>query len=238
MKQRYCPIIELERTGLPKFQVAAELKLTLIPAIDDDGNKVKPSIIEANIIGISTDDVSKVVYDGVIGELGELLITHNDSNVENVVYLTTNDELIIKPSDDDAEMYSRSKEDNQTELGQYLIYGDDFNAVIHATVVDANDNPVPDAWVQIKRVFNEVYANKTDENGYVFLRGKDKQRYQVIIAKSGYNQIEINNWKFVEGEDVRFIYPLVPKDMLNGMLTDTDENMYVDTYNGGHADGE
>ena len=112
-KTVFCPTIELERTGMPSNGVPSPVKMTLLPAIDDYGNKVKPTIIEANIIGISTTDVSAVVYDGVVGNLGDLLVSHHDSAADAVT-VNNNGEFIIAPKDDDANLYNLDEE--------YLVY--------------------------------------------------------------------------------------------------------------------
>lgn len=124
IKTRYCPTVELERTGVPRYGQSTALKMTLLPAIDENGNKARPTIIEANIIGISTDDTDRVVYDGVQGNLGDLMVTNNDSAGVNVVSINEKGELILAPLDDDVDLYSRSREDGQTEYGQYLMYVD------------------------------------------------------------------------------------------------------------------
>lgn len=237
IKTRYCPTVELERTGVPRFMAPTNLKMTLLPAIDAYGDKARPTIIEANIIGISTDDTDKVVYDGVVGGLGDLMITHNDSAGDNAVSINERGELIIAPLDDDASLYSRSREDSMTERGQYLLYGDSFPGIAYATVVDGNNNVISDVWIQIKKVFNDVYVTHTDSDGFAFVRGKNNERYQVILAKDGYNQLAIEDWKFVEGNTFRFTYPLVANTIWDGMNADTDYHMYVNVHDGGNAYG-
>lgn len=212
IKTRYCPTVELERTGVPRYGQPTALKMTLLPAIDRNGNKATPTIIEANIIGISTDDTDRVVYDGVQGSLGDLMVTHNDSDVVNVVGINKRGELILAPLDDDVDLYSRSREDGQTELGQYLMYNDPFSTIGYATVVDSDNQPISDVWIQMKNVlndiYNDVYVTHTDSDGFTYVRGINGNRYQVVLAKQGYNQLIIENWKFVEGAEVKFIYPL------------------------------
>lgn len=235
VKIRFCPTVELERTGAQRYGQSTILKMTLIPAIDENGDKAKPTIIEANIIGISTDDLDRVVYDGVQGIIGDLMVTHNDSNVINVVNINEKGELIVSTADDDPDLYSRSREDNKTEHGKYLVYNDPFSSIGYATVVDSNNQPISDAWIQIRKAINEVFATNTDSDGFTYVRGKDGERYQVVIAKSGYNQLIIENWKFVDGGEVKFIYPLIEKNIWDGMYSDTDSNMYVDIHDGGNA---
>lgn len=235
IKTRYCPTVELERTGVPRYGQPTALKMTLLPAIDENGNKARPTIIEANIIGISTDDTDRVVYDGIQGGLGDLMVTHNDSAGVNVVSINERGELILAPLDDDIDLYSRSREDGQTEHGQYLMYNDPFSAISYATVVDSNNQPISDVWIQMKKVFNDVYVTHTDSDGFTYIRGKDGERYQVVLAKQGYNQLIIENWKFVEGAEVKFIYPLIEKTIWDGMYSDTDAHMYVDVHDGGNA---
>lgn len=123
-KTRFCPTIELERMRVPIYNQLNQLKMTLIPAIDEYGDKAKPTIVEANIIGVSTDDTDKVVYDGVQGDLGCLMITNNDSSGTNSTNIDKNGELIISLLDDNVDLYSRSKENAQGEYGQYLMYND------------------------------------------------------------------------------------------------------------------
>lgn len=233
VKTRYCPTVELERTGVPRYGQPTALKMTLFPAIDENGNKALPTIIEANIIGISTDDTDRVVYDGVQGSLGDLMVTHNDSAGANVVNINERGELILAPLDDDVDLYSRSREDSQTECGQYLIYT--FSDIGYATVVDSNNQPISDVWIQMKRVLDDVYVSHTDSDGFTYVRGRDGERYQVVLAKQGYNQLIIENWKFVGGAEVKFIYPLTEKTVWDGMYSDTDAHMYVDVHNGGYA---
>lgn len=122
IKTRYCPTVELERTGVPRYGQSTALKMTLLPAIDENGDKARPTIIEANIIGVSTDDTDRVIYDGVQGSLGDLMVTYNDSAGMNVVSINERGELILAPLDDDVDLYSRSREDEQTAHGQYLMY--------------------------------------------------------------------------------------------------------------------
>lgn len=119
-KTVFCPTIELERTGMPSRGEETALRLTLTPSIDDYGEKLKPTIIEANIIGISTPDDSVVVYDGVIGKQGDLLVTHHDSNVDAVM-MNNIGELIIATVDDDPDLYSRKYNHD----GVSLVYNDD-----------------------------------------------------------------------------------------------------------------
>lgn len=121
-KTRFCPTLELERTGVPTRGSSTSLKLTLVPAIDGIGNKAKPTIIESDIIGISTSDTERVVYNGITGALGELMIFHNDSSGNSVVSINRKGELIIATKDDDPLLYSRSQESHSGGLGQDLIY--------------------------------------------------------------------------------------------------------------------
>lgn len=122
-KTVFCPTIELERTGMPSRGVETALRLTLTPSIDDYGEKLRPTVIEANIIGISTPNDGIVVYDGVVGKQGDLLITHHDSNVDAVM-MNDRGELIIATVDDDPNSYSRSTEGGDNVLGKYLMYLD------------------------------------------------------------------------------------------------------------------
>lgn len=234
MKTRYCPVIELERSGIPKEQQPSALKMTLIPAIDAVGAKVKPTIIETNIIGISTQDTESVLYDGVKGGLGDLMVTHHDSS-ENAVSINSKGEFLINLKDDDVKKYSRSREDSLTKHGIYLLYNDHFPKIAYATIIDSNDHTVADVWIQIKQVFNDTYITHTDENGFTLVRGVEGEHYQVILAKSGYEQLIIDDWVFSEDATFTFVYPLVEKVTWDGMYSDTNEAIYVDVHDGGNA---
>ena len=110
-----------------------------------------------------------------------------------------------------------------------------FPDFLSVTIVDQSNNVLTDVWIQIKRVFNNVYVSHIGENGKTYLRGKDGERYQIILAKSGYNQMVIENWKFTKDAEIKFLYPLYPKNVWDGMHSDTAPEMYVDTHDGGHA---
>lgn len=118
----FCPVIEFERTVVPSYGLEIALTMVLTPAIDDYGDKARPTIIESDIIGISTDDDSKIVCNGVVGNLGDLLITQNDS--DDAVSMNNAGELVIATIDDDPNLYSRSTEGGDNVLGQYLMYLD------------------------------------------------------------------------------------------------------------------
>ena len=233
-KTRYCPVIELNRSGVPKTQTPAALKITLLPSIDANGDKVKPTIVETNIIGISTPDVEGMLYDGVKGELGDLMVTHIDSS-KNAVSLNKQGELLLNLIDDDVNKYTRSREDSLTKQGIYLIYNDHFPQISYVTIIDDHDHVISDVWIQVKQAFNDVYVTHTDENGFTLFRGVTGEHYQVILAKSGYEQLIIEDWEFTEGATFNMIYPLIEKETWDGMYSDTAKDIYVDIHDGGHA---
>lgn len=230
-KTRFCPTIEIEKTGIPSRDSETELRLTLIPSINELGDKVKPTIVESDIIGITSQENERIVCNKVVGNIGDLLIIHHDSAGDNVAKINNKGELIISTYDDENRLYSRSSE---TELGKNLMYNDPFADISYFNIVDENNNPISDVFIQIKSGFNQNYVTKT-EDGKAFARGRDGQRYQLVLAKSGYNQLVIDNWMFNSDQQIQIIYPLIEKTIWDGMYSDTAIEMYVDTHDGGHA---
>lgn len=112
---------------------------------------------------------------------------------------------------------------------KYFIVTNKDSSIV--TILDENDVAVPDVFIQIKRG-SYTYVDVTDENGNVELKGAYNKRYEVTLAKSQIEQKVINNWVFTNTCNIT--YEQIPKVNWDGMYSDTDERMYVDTQDGGN----
>jgi len=111
MSERYCPIVENEKMSAEDAPAPVGTPCTIVlkPAYDDDGVKIKPTIMEAEIIGIETpvDTSSGVYYNGVLGGQGDLMIFHNDDAGDNTAKMNNNGELEISTINDESSRYSK-----------------------------------------------------------------------------------------------------------------------------------
>ena len=105
---RFCPTLEIDITGIPSYQSSTNLNITITPIIDDNLGKSKPTIVKSNIVGISDSNTKPVVYNGVLVDVGELVLIHDDSAFDNVANTNNKGELIIATKDDNVNLYSLS----------------------------------------------------------------------------------------------------------------------------------
>lgn len=116
---RFCPTIENERMANINSPLGTPFAIELIPANDANGDKVKPTIRESEVVGFSEDihlDSSlEYLYNDVIVKQGELAIFHDDSSKDKVASITDG-ELNITTTDDDSLKYDKQNTD--------LVYGE------------------------------------------------------------------------------------------------------------------
>lgn len=99
-------------------------------------------------------------------------------------------------------------------------------------VCDDEGNPVPNAVIQLTRKLYK-FIGVSGEDGIATLNAVDGFRYETIMARSGVNQKDLENWLFADDSDI--IYIQEEKNIWDGMYATTDSRLYVDTWNGGEA---
>lgn len=100
------------------------------------------------------------------------------------------------------------------------------------TILDENEVALANVAVQIKRGFY-TYVGVTDADGKVEVRGTFMKKYEVTLAKSGVEQIVVDNWEFDAISSIT--YPQDTKVTWDGMYSNTDARMYVDIHDGGNS---
>lgn len=112
---RFCSILENEKMAVSNSVAGTNCTIDIYPAFDEDGNKVKPTIIEAEIVGFdetsTLENAEEYLYNNVNVKQGDLAIFHNDSAGDNVAKLIRNGELEITTQDDDSNKYSKQDTD-------------------------------------------------------------------------------------------------------------------------------
>lgn len=118
--ERICPVIEKEKVSAEFNDSGSEFSITLIPAFGDDGKKSKPTINEAEIIGMNEFTISsdEFYYNRKLMKQGDLALFHDDSAGNNAAKLVKGGDLEIATIDDDASKYSKQGVDLVYDNGQ------------------------------------------------------------------------------------------------------------------------
>lgn len=106
MIERYCPVLENEKVVALETGESGVYSITLIPAYNENNEKVKPTIQESEIIGFG-DSISTerdIYHNNVFAQRGDLTLFHNDSSGQKVADLPDGD-LEISTTDDDSSKY-------------------------------------------------------------------------------------------------------------------------------------
>ena len=116
---RFCPTIENEKMANINSPLGTLFVIELIPANDENEDKVKPTIHESEVVGfnevVQLDNSLEYLYNDVAVKQGELAIFHNDSSKDKVANIVDG-ELSITTSDDDSLKYDKQNTD--------LVYGE------------------------------------------------------------------------------------------------------------------
>lgn len=102
---RFCPIVEDEKIILGDSPM--DCLISVFPAYDDNGEKVKPTIISSEVINSDEDFPNGIMHNNTLVNQGDLAMTHNDSAGDSVAKIVNNSDLEISPLDDDALKYDR-----------------------------------------------------------------------------------------------------------------------------------
>lgn len=118
--ERFCPVIEKEKVSAEFNEQGSEFSITLTPAFDDEGNKVKPTINEADIIGMdeATSSSAEFYFNRVLVKQGDLAMFHDDSAGNDVARLVPGGDLEIATIDDEASKYSKQDLDLVYDNGE------------------------------------------------------------------------------------------------------------------------
>ena len=116
---RLCSVIENEKMANINSPLGTAFVVELIPAYDSDGNKLKPTICDSEVVGfnedVRLDNSLEYLYNDTVVKQGELAIFHNDSSGDKIAEITDG-ELKITTADDDSLKYDKQDAD--------LVYGE------------------------------------------------------------------------------------------------------------------
>ena len=118
--ERFCPVIEKEKVSAEFKHDGTPFHIILTPAFDDNGKKSKPTINEAEIIGMDEESSSSAefYYNRVLVKQGDLTMFHDDSAGNDVARIVNNGDLEIATIDDEADRYSKQGLDLVYNNGQ------------------------------------------------------------------------------------------------------------------------